>query len=57
MLAISGGGQEPRALRRVEHLVSQALHFHVCFVFDCKRQLLKVLNRPQLMQRHSSNAP
>ncbi len=57
MLAISGGGQEPRALRRVEHLVSHPLHRHVIFCLLCKRQLEKLQNRPHEMQRTSSKAP
>jgi hypothetical protein len=56
MLAISGGGQEPRALRRMEHLTSHPRHRHVFLPFDSKRQWLKVLNRPHCPQRTSSNA-
>ena len=56
MLAISGGGQEPRALRRMEHLVSHPRHRHDCLPFAIKREWLKRLNRPHCPQRTSSNA-
>jgi hypothetical protein len=51
MLAISGGGQEPRALRRMEHLVSQPRHLHACLPLLCNRLFRKEQKRPHCPQR------